>query len=183
MTTTSTGAAGSTAPLPVGLDRGDHIERRRHSPWPRRAAVVLMAAFCALGLANVFGQVASVSRAGAPAATLTVDSPLRLRGGLIFTSVVTVEAHRPINDARLVFSPGWFSGMTLNALAPQSSQDFSTAQGTVFDYGQLDAGATMPLWISWQTNPTTVGARDQDVALYDGATLITAVHRQVVVFP
>lgn len=181
--TTSLREGGSPAPLPLGLDRDRHVERSRHSPWPRRVALVLMAAFCALGLANVFGQVASVSRAGGTAASLTVDSPLRLRGGLIFTSVITVDAHRQIQDARLVLSPGWFSGMTLNALSPQSSQDSSTAQGTVFDYGQVDAGVTMPVWISWQTNPTTVGARDQDVLLYDGPTLITAVHRQVVVFP
>jgi len=172
-----------TTELPLGLDRDAHVDRRRHSPWPRRLALVLMAAFCSLGLANVFGQVSSLSRAGAPSASLSVDSPLRLRGGLIFTSVITVQAHRQLQDARLVLTPGWFSGMTLNAMAPQSSQDSSNDRGTAFDYGRLDAGSSMPVWISWQTNPTTVGARDQDVLLYDGPTLIAAVHRQVVVFP
>lgn len=181
--TAVTGAGGSAPALPQGLDRENHVERRAHTPWPRRAAVLVLAAFCALGLANVFGQVASQDSAGAARASLTVDSPLRLRGGDIFTSIITVQAHQQLQDAKLLLSPGWFSGMTLNALAPQSSQDSATEQGVSFDYGQVDAGQTMPVYISWQTNPNTVGSRDQDVALYDGSTLITVVRRQVVVFP
>ncbi len=183
MITQSEGAAAPQATLPTGLDRERHLHPGGHSPWPRRVTVALLVAFCCLALANTFGQVSSVNSAEAPKASLRVDSPQRLRGGLIFTSVITVATHQQLQDARLVLSPGWFDGMTLNALAPQSSQDSSNAQGVMFDYGQIDANVTTPIWISWQANPTTVGKRVENVELYDGPTLIAAVHRDVVVFP
>jgi hypothetical protein len=180
MTAASEGAG--TA-LPFGLDRDRHMAVAQTTVWPRRLVIALMTAFCALALANVFGQVADVAHAEAPGASLTVDSPVRLRGGDIFTSVITVVAHQPIQDARIVLSPGWFSGMTLNAAAPQSNQEASTPDGGIFDYGQLDAGATMPVWISWQTNPTTVGSKEQDVQIFDGPRLIVSIHRSVFIFP
>jgi hypothetical protein len=180
MTAASEGS--SSAPLPFGLDREAHVNRDA-SPWPRRAVVTLMTVFAALALANTFGQVSSVAEAGTSQASLTVDSPARLRSGLMFTSVITIVAHQQIQDARLLLTPGWFNGMTLNAFAPQSSQSTSNALGTVLDFGQVDAGATMPVWISWQTNPTTLGGRDADVRLYDGQKLLLTVHRSVFVFP
>jgi hypothetical protein len=169
-------------PLPFGLDYTRHAVSQG-TPWPRRLVILLMGAFCVLALLNTFGQVATVNRAEGPVASLTVDSPVRLRGGLIFTSVITLVTHQPVQDAKVVLSRGWFDGMTLNAAAPQSSQEASNAQGGVFDYGQLDAGATMPIWISWQTNPTTVGGRDEDVEVFDGSKPLVTVHRSVVVFP
>ena len=169
--------------LPFGLQRERHVELAHHSAWRRRAVVLVMTAFCVLALFNVFGQVAHVDHADAPGASLTVESPERLRGGDIYTSVITVAAHQPIQDAKVVMSPGWFSGFTLNAQAPQSNQQASTPAGGVFDYGQLDAGATMPIWVSWQVNPTTVGEKDQDVEIFDGSKPIVSVHRSVYIFP
>jgi hypothetical protein len=168
--------------LPYGIDRRQHADRDR-TPWPRRAAITVLAVFCLLALLNTFGQVSAVRSADSPAASLTVDSPERLRGGLIFTTVITVVAHQQIKDARLVLSPGWFNGMTLNAAAPQSSQESSSEQGGIFDYGQLDAGSTTPIWISWQANPTTAGGRSQDVQIFDGDKPVVGVHRSVFVFP
>jgi len=170
------------AALPFGLERGRHLDRD-HSAWRRRAVVVVMSAFCTLALFNVFGQVAHVDHADGAAASLTVESPERLRGGDIYTTVITVSTHQPVQDVKVLLSPGWFSGFTLNAAAPQSGQDASTVQGDILDYGQLDAGFTMPIWISWQVNPTTVGEKDQDVEILDGSRLLVAVHRSVYVFP
>jgi hypothetical protein len=181
MTATQEGAGG--AQVPAGIDREAHLERAPHSPWPRRLVITLIAVFCLLALLNTFGQVSAVTTADAPAASLRVDSPLRLRGGVIFTSVLTLYPHRKLDDAKLRLAPGWFDGMTLNAEAPQAQQESSDASGVTLDLGQLDAGATTPVWISWQTNPTTVGAREQDVTVFDGQQPILTVHRSVVVFP
>jgi len=169
--------------LPFGLQRERHVDVRRHTPWVRRIGIALMAAFCALALANTFGQVATVTDSAAPAATLRIDSPTRLRSGLLFTTVITISAAQKINDARLRLSPGWFNGITLNAAAPQSSQESSDSAGTTMDFGSIDAGSAMPVWISWQVNPTTAGGRDQDVTLWDGDKQILTVHRSVFVFP
>lgn len=169
--------------LPFGLRRERHVNQRDYTPWTRRLALALMLAFCILALLDTFGQAARSVTTDSPAASLSVDSPDRLRGGLIFTSVITVVAHQKLQDARLVLSPGWFNGMTLNAQAPQSNQQSSDAGGASFDYGPLDAGTAMPVWISWQANPTTAGPRDQDVVVMDGDRTVVALHRRVVVFP
>jgi hypothetical protein len=169
--------------LPFGLQRERHIEVRAHTPWIRRAGITLMTAFCVLALANTFGQVATVTSGATSTASLKVESPTRLRGGLIFTSVFTVVAAQKIADARLRLSPGWFNGITLNASAPQSNQQSSDSAGTTMDFGSVDAGSEMPVWISWQVNPTTVGGRDQDVTLWDGDKQILSLHRSVFVFP
>lgn len=172
-----------SAALPFGLERGRHVDLQRRTPWARRAAILVMFVFILLALTNSFGQVADVSTADSPAAALRVDSPTRLRGGVIFTSVITVVAHQKLQDARLVLSPGWFDGMTLNAQAPQSNQQSSDVTGTTFDFGSVDAGSSMPVWISWQTNPTTTGGRDQDVTVMDGGRALVRIHRSVYVFP
>jgi hypothetical protein len=171
------------AQLPFGIDRDTHVLRTGHSPWPRRVAIAVMLVFIVLGLLNTFGQVFLASTADAPAASLRVDAPVRLRGGDLFTSVFTVTPHRKLNDAKLRLSPDWFNGITLNAEAPQSQQESSDLQGTTYDYGELDAGAAMPVWISWQVNPNTLGIREQAVTLFDGDQPLVTVSRTLTVFP
>lgn len=169
--------------LPIGLDRSRHLERGHHSPLPRRIGLTILALACLLGLLNLFGQKTTVSRADASAASLTVDSPERLRGGLVFASQITVTAHRKLNDAQVRLSGDWFKGMTFNGIAPQANTQSASADGITFDYGPLEAGESMPIWISWQVNPTTVGLRTEDVVLSDGSSQLVAIHRSRWVFP
>ena len=169
--------------LPLGLDRRQHVERMSHSAWPRRVLIAVLVAACILALLNVFGQRAIVTRADGSAASLTVQSPERLRGGLVFTSQITVTAHQRISDLRVLLSGGWFRGMTFNGVVPQPNQQTSTADGVIFDYGSLDAGSALPFWISWQANPVTVGSRSQDVIVYDGNNTLVTMHRPLFVFP
>ena len=76
---------------------------------------------------------------------------------------------------------GW--GLTLNAVAPQPSNESSSAQGISYEYGELKQGEVMHVWISWQTNPTTAGTRDQDVTLLDGSQPVITLQRSFTVFP
>jgi hypothetical protein len=73
------------AQTPVGIDRGRHqdLSGRNHHVWWRRAALALIAAVPVLGLLNVFGQRADVDSSQSPAASLLVNSPAHLRGGLV----------------------------------------------------------------------------------------------------
>jgi hypothetical protein len=169
--------------LPFGLERSRNIEAEGLGPWVRRVALAVLGAVCLLALLDVFGQRSAMASADSPAALLAVDSPERLRGGLIFTSEFVVTPHRQLQDARIVLSEGWVSGMTLNGIAPQPQADTSTADELVLDLGQMDAGAAQAIWISWQTNPTTVGSRNADIQLDDGTTPLVRIDRTVVVFP
>jgi hypothetical protein len=169
---------------PVGIDRARHQElagRGRHV-WQRRAALVVIAVIPLLGLVNVFGQRAVVSGARGPVASMLVSSPAHVRGGLVFTTEIVITAARPLRDARLYLGDGWFAGMTLNGIAPQPASQSARGRWQVWDLGKVAAGVHR-VWISWQANPTTVGRRAQDVALYDGGLGLMTVHRTLTVFP
>ena len=150
---------------------------------PRRIGIGLLTLMCLLGLLNVFGQRTAVTRTDGAAASLMVDSPEHMRGGVIFTTQITVTAHRKLNDAQVRLSGDWFRGMTFNGIAPQANNETASDQGVTFDYGSLDAGDSLPIWISWQVNPTNVGIRPEDIVVSDGSSELVSVHRQRWVFP
>jgi len=168
--------------LPVGLEREAHVERARHSPWPRRVVIVIALAGIVLALLNTFGQEPVYTSASSSAVSLTVEAPERLRGGLVFTTDFLITAKSDIHDLLVQMSPGWWEGMTLNAVAPQPGNESSSSQGITYEYGELKPGETMHVWISWQTNPTTVGTRDQDVTLLDGSQPLLAMQRAFTIF-
>jgi hypothetical protein len=168
---------------PFRLDRQRQLEREHHTLLPRRVALSLLALLCGVGLLNGFGQRTTVSRADGAAASISVSSPERVRGGLVFTSEYVVVAHQKLGDARVKLASGWFHGMTFNGVAPQPSNQASGEDGVTFDYGPVDAGQSMPFWISWQADPTTLGFQSQDVVLSDGATQLLSIHRTLLVFP
>jgi hypothetical protein len=173
------------AQTPIGIDRGRHQDlsgRSRHVWW-RRAALILIAAVPVLGLLNVFGQRASVDSSQSPAASLLVNSPAHLRGGLVFTTEIVITAHEPLHDARLFLDSGWFEGMTTNGIAPQPSTESAQGRWQVWDFGPIPAGTAYRVWISWQANPTNVGRHSQSVALYNGGTRLMTIHRAVMVYP
>jgi len=168
-----------------GIDRARHheLKGRDQHVWERRAAIAALTVISILGLSNVFGQGTDPVRYSNPGVSLTVDSPTRVRGGLVFTTEFVIQPTKDLHDARLELSSGWFRGMTYNGLVPQPTNQFVVGPWTVFDLGTIGAGRRFPVWISWQTNATTVGRRSQDVAVYDGRTPILTVHRSLMVFP
>jgi hypothetical protein len=171
--------------MPLGIERSRHVElegRGRHV-WQRRVGILLVALVPLAALFDVFGQRATFSNAATSHASLHVDAPSHVRGGLIFTAEFVITPHASLHDARLLLADGWFEGMTFNGLTPQPSNASAQGRWEVFDFGALPAGVAFPVWISWQVNPTTVGRHSQDVALYNGGTELMTVHRTVTVFP
>jgi hypothetical protein len=175
----------AAASVPIGLDRGRHcdLDGRGYHVWVRRVGLIGLAVFPLLGLLNVFGQRAAITEGSAPAAQMSVNSPARLRGGLLFTTEIVVRARKPFSDVRLLLAPGWFEGMTYNAVAPQPTNQTSSGGSEVFEYGTLSARQTLSVWIYWQVNPTNVGRHVEDVLLYDGPRHILTIPRSVEVFP
>lgn len=159
-------------------DRAGTAER-----WVRWVVVAAIVGFLAAGLADVFGQRPSTSTAGAPAATLRVEAPSSVRGGLLFQGRVDVRALRPIEKPTLVLAPGWFDGITVNTVQPEPSFTVSETGGVAFHYPRLETGRTLTVYYEFQVNPTTVGRRTQDIALRDGPRPLVAVDRSVTIFP
>jgi hypothetical protein len=132
---------------------------------------------------NLFGQQDSNTTAAAPAATLTVRAPDRLRGGLIYQTAFTIVAHRPIQSAELVLSKGWLDGLTLNTVEPAASEETSRDGRVGLTYGKLAPGQRLVVFADWQVNPTTLTHRGVDADVYDGQELLAHVHRTLTVFP
>lgn len=151
--------------------------------WARRIAIALLTAIVLLGLFDVFGQGAVTTTARTPAAAISVNSPARARGGLLFTTQIVVRAIQPVGHLRLVLSDGWFEGMTFNGLAPQPAVEKSLDGSMFLGYGKLNPGEQLTVWISWQVNPTSAGLRTQDVTVLDGERTLVAVHRTLTIFP
>lgn len=173
------------AESPVGIDRARHqdLTGRNHHVWWRRAALTVIAAVPVLALLNVFGQHATPVTFRSPAASLLINSPAHVRGGLVFTTEIAIMPHQQLHDAKLYLDNGWFQAMTLNGIAPQPSTETAQGNWQVWDFGKIPAGTAFHVWISWQVNPTDIGRHSQAVALYDGGILLMTAHHSLTVFP
>jgi hypothetical protein len=176
-------AAIAAPPGTLTLRRNRDLAGRDRHPVYRRALLALIAVLPVLALLNVFGQDPSTSAATSPAASLSVTAPAELRGGLIFQVRVEVVAHSDIAKPQIAMSPGWWQEMSVNSIEPQPSTENSNNGSVVLSYDRLQSGQSLVVWLYFQVNPTNVGSRDEDIALYDGKTQLARIERSVTVFP
>lgn len=167
----------------VALERGRDLIGRQFEPWVRRGVLVLFLALVVLALLNTFGQAPVDSRAAGPDAVVQVRAPERIRGGILFEGVFTVTARRDIKQPRLVLGAGWLDGFQINTIEPAATEESSRGKNLELTYDELKAGESMTLWMQFQVNPTTVGRRVQETALYDGERLLASERRPVTVWP
>ena len=62
--------------------------------------ISVLSAIVVFALLNGFGQCTSVTVVRSQSATLTVNAPARVRGGLVFTSEIVVTATSALANAR-----------------------------------------------------------------------------------
>jgi hypothetical protein len=174
----------SAEPVPHGLRRDRHVDAVHAKPWGRRIVLGLLAAFVIAGLFGVFGQRPTVSSSAAPAASLSVRAPDRLRGGDIYQARIEIVPRRDLAHPEIVLDGGWFEGVTVNSIQPEPAAESEQRGGrTVLAVQSLRAGVPFTLWLQMQVNPTTVGSRSQGVSLDDGSRRITHIDRSLIVFP
>jgi GTPase len=170
---------------PEGVDaaRDRDLEGRGRHPVIRRGILALLLALVVVALFNVFGQQTDTSHASGRGASIVVDSPARVRGGLIFQARFTVTAATKLQHPVLVLQRGWLESMSVNSIVPDPSQQSSTAQSLQLSLDPMEAGDTTVIRIYFQVNPTNVGRRGQDVTVADGNTTLVTVHRSITIFP
>jgi hypothetical protein len=149
----------------------------------RRIALGAILVLLALGLVNLFGQRPSTTTADAPAATLEVHAPERVRGGLYYQARFRIDAITELEKATLVLDPGWGEGITMNTIVPSPLGQASRDGDLAFELGRVPAGEKHVFFLQLQVNPTNVGHRSQNVRLFDGERLLATVERTVTVFP
>jgi hypothetical protein len=171
------------APEGIVLRRHRDLNGRRHQVWVRRGVLAAIAVVPIFGLFNVFGQRPSDTDVSAPAATLSLSAPERVRGGLLFQAHFTIRARSKLEHAALVLHPDWLQGMTMNTLEPSPADETSENGALRFDYGAIDAGKRFDVFIQYQVNPTAIGERKQWVDLVDGETTVASIKRDLFIFP
>jgi hypothetical protein len=159
------------------------LEGRASHPWARRAILLILTAFAALGLAGLYGQRTGTSHAESSGAALTLSGPARVRGGLYVQAKITVLAHRQLSNPTLVLNRGFLDGLTINTIEPQASQELNRNGALVLQYGGIQAGHRLNVWIQYQVNPTTTGRRTQRLELDDGQTPVVVLTRSFRSFP
>lgn len=173
----------AAAPQGIVLKRHRDLVGRSWHVWVPRALLALLTVVAVLALGNLFGQRPSTSRAAGSSAVLSVYSPARVRGGLMFTSRFHVTARTELKKATLVLGPGWLEGMQVNSTNPQPVNEASRNGRLVLELGHIAAGRSYILFLEFQVNPTNVGHRSQDVELDDGSTRLLTIHRSITIFP
>jgi hypothetical protein len=157
----------------------DHLAERVIR-WIVVTALLLVAL---AALANVFGQHHVLLVARSDAATMRVSAPGALRSGLLYQGKFEVEAHETLRRPTLVLAPGWWDAMSVNSVEPQPMRSSSRNGSVAMEFGRLEAGSTLTVYVYLQANPTTAGRRDQGVELRDGSRRLGSIERSVNVFP
>jgi hypothetical protein len=171
------------APAGLTLERHRDLQGRARQVWYRRGLILVLVAIVALALANLFGQHPATSHAESRAASLELQAPTRVRGGLMFQGRFTLVARQDLKTPKLILSPGWFEQMTVNGLVPQPSTQTTRNGDVVLTFDSLQAGQKLVFWTYFQVNPTNIGRRSQDVELDDGNTPLLRLNRKVTIFP
>jgi hypothetical protein len=167
----------------LDLARVRDLEGRRAHPLWRRAVLTVLAVLVALALAGVFGQPTNAVEADAPGATLHVELPDALRGGLLWRARLVVSPKRTIREPRLILGPGFATGMQLNTIEPSPASESSRGDRLVLSYDELAPGDKLVLYLQLQVNPTTLGSQDTSVALDDATTPVVRISHSTTVFP
>src|SRR5262249_26515404 len=144
---TSSEDAMGAVPDTVVLERDRDLIGRRNDIWVRRGLFALVGVIPVLALLNLFGQRPQTFRVASDVASLELRAPARARSGLLFEARFHVKTQREIKDARLVLSPGWLEGMTLNTVEPSPLVESSLDGRITFQLGHIRAGTSYLLFL------------------------------------
>lgn len=171
--------------LPDGIDLPRHrdFEGRAAGQWVRRGVLALLVAFVAAALLGAFGQVPTSSEARGEAATLTLNAPTSVRGGLFYQASFEIHARQPIGAPVIRLDRGWFEATTINTIEPEPAGTTSDEHHFMLRYPPLAPGRTLVVYLNLEANPTNVGVHDADVTLLDANRPIATIDRTQIDWP
>jgi hypothetical protein len=172
------------APDGIVLRRHRDLAGRRWHPWLRRGLLGLVGFVALLAMLDTFGQSPSTERAtAAGSATLAIQAPTAVRGGLLFQARFTIETESELKDATLVLGRGWLDGLTVNTIEPGPVNEASRDGELALELGHLPAGTRYVLYVEYQVNPTTISRRTLTTELDDGEQQILTLDRDLTIYP
>jgi hypothetical protein len=149
----------------------------------RRLVMGLFALVAAVALAGVFGQPSRSSGAAGERATLRLQAPSTVRGGLFFQARVDIGARSAISEPRLVLDDGWLDGLQVNSIEPAAESESSRNGRLELSFPEVAAGERTRIWFQFEVNPTNVGRRSFAIELDDATRPLARIDRTLTVLP
>ena len=167
-----------TAPEEVGLDR---LTRARAG---RRAFVVAVTAFLALGAMGTFGVTSSTVEAQGGGYELSVDYASRSRSGL--ASPFKIEVRRPggfqSDTVELATTSSYLDAFDQNGIEPEPSESFDDGERVVWTFQVPPEAETLAVTVDFRVEPgvqlTTV--RGTTAVLEEGTDVASVSYRTFV---
>jgi hypothetical protein len=152
--------------------------------WARRAVMSLFALVVLAALAGLFGQQSSATSSSSARASVRLEAPEVVRGGLFFQARIDVRVGgEAIEHPRLVLGQGWVDGLQVNSIEPAAQSESSRDGRLVLSYDSLDAGDRLTVFAQFQANSTQPRRRDFSVELDDAETPVARVDRDLTTLP
>jgi hypothetical protein len=126
----------------------------RHGRWVRRAAIVVMAVFVALGLGNVFGSRLDSVSGGSGSVSAEVSYPAATRGGLPTSWSATIERSdgSPLGDVAVRTTSGLFDLFDHNDLVPAPDRTEQDESWTTWHFDAVTS-SQLVLRLDMRTQP------------------------------
>src|SRR3546814_9969605 len=109
-------------------------------------------------LFNLFGGGPVPTRqVSTPDAVLKVSTPVIIRNGEFFETLVIIDARRPIVYPVLSVSSSLCRAVSINFMAPAASEAEFTDGAFRFTYAAMKSGARLLVKVAGQLNPDLIG--------------------------
>ena len=167
----------------LDLGRIRDLRGRRAHSIVRRVLLAVLAVPVVLALGGAIGQPTRSEVTAASAASLRLEVPDVLRGGLLWRARIAIRATRAIAYPRVVLGAGFVEGMQLNTIEPSPVSEAGRGPRVVLSYSALKPGDELVVYLQLQVNPTTVGDQDTSVELDDQATPVARIAHTTRVLP
>ncbi len=155
-------------------------KNHRASPVP----LILLASLMAIGLGGALGGHPSAQHlVETDDVKFRVSSPDRLRNGMVFETLVEVEAKRPIRQLAVSISDGLWRDMTINTMIPAAETEEYRGGAHRFVFSALQPGERFHFKIDGQINPPLLGQVRGSIDAWDGDRRLAAINLHTKVLP
>lgn len=168
---------------PYGIETR-HIDERL-AGWGRRLLQLLIIGIPLLAaiLGFLGGGAPRITRAAAPSAQLTVETPRVLRSGNWFETWVIVESAADIADLTIAIDQSLWRRMSIDTLVPDAEKAESGGGRFTYSFGPLSRNERFVLKLDGQIQPYGLRRLGGRIALRDGESPLVSVPVSLLVLP
>ena len=157
---------------------------RPHERRANPAPLILLAVLMILGLAGALGgHPPSRHQVETADVVFHVLSPDRLRNGMVFETLVEIEAKKPVRQLVVSISDGLWQDMTINTMIPAAETEEYRGGFHRFSFSGLQSGEVFRFKVDGQINPPLLGQVRGTVAAWDGSRKLAAINLRTKVLP